>query len=149
MPNNLVFNNVASQLLVQIYGQNPSGQATAIQTDASGNIIASVTPAFTETSTTIAAIAGTTVTALTENTSQQKDYSFYIANLTSNTFTALLQIAPEDTESLYVTEPTGNVAIGPSSKTVLTAQKFLKFTRLLVVGSTNTASATIYYNSQT
>lgn len=149
MPNNLVFNNVASQLLVQIYGQNPSGQATAIQTDASGNLIASITPAFTETSTTIVEIADATVTVLTENTSQQKEYSFYVANLTANTFTALLQIAPDDVESLYVTEPTGNVAIEPSSKAVLTAQKFLKYTRLLVIGSTNTASASVYYNAKT
>lgn len=149
MPNNLVFNNVANELLVQIYGQNPSGQATAIQTDASGNIIASITPAFTETSTTIASIQGTTLTALTENTSQQKEYSFYLTNLTTNTFSAILQVAPSDVESLYVTDPTGNVAIGPSSKAILVAQKFLKFTRLLVIGVTaSAASATIYYNAQ-
>lgn len=39
MPNNLVFNNVASNLQAQIYGQNPTGDAVAIQTDANGNII--------------------------------------------------------------------------------------------------------------
>jgi hypothetical protein len=148
--NNLVFNNVASQLLTQIYGQNPLGQATAIQTDANGNLITIAQPQFTESNTTIAAIGATTITVLTENTSMTKNVSYYVQNQsTTATFGVNLQIAPSDVEALYVDEPTGTFTIEPSSTQVLVVQKFLKFARLLVSAAGGTSSATIYFNAQT
>lgn len=43
--NNLVFNNVASQLKTSIYGQAPNGSFEAIQIDSAGNIKTTITNA--------------------------------------------------------------------------------------------------------
>ena len=43
--NNLVFNNVASQLKTSIYGQEPNGSFEAIQIDSAGNIKTTITNA--------------------------------------------------------------------------------------------------------
>ena len=157
MPNNIVFNNVADQMLTQIYAQN-AGSPKALQADTDGNLLivgtvtALTTPSFSETNVSLATITTVTVTALTETTAGVNMYSFYVKNDASAdtaTFTAWLQIAPVDGETYYVNDASTAVSIGGQSAAVLIAQKFLKFTRLLVQGSAETASAIIYYNGQT
>ena len=73
MPNNIVFNNVADQMLTQIYAQN-AGSPKALQADTDGNLLivgtvtALTTPSFSETNVSLATITTVTVTALTETT---------------------------------------------------------------------------------
>ena len=45
--NNLVFNNIASQLKASIYAQNPSGEVQPIQIDSNGNLNVSITNSVT------------------------------------------------------------------------------------------------------
>ncbi|HEX3029915.1 MAG TPA: DUF6385 domain-containing protein [Clostridia bacterium] len=115
-----------------------------------GNTVtAAVQGMFTETSTSIANFQGTTITALTMDTSQQKMYSFYVLNNSVNTATAFLQISPLGTEGYYYND-SASAQLLPNGKAVLVAEKFLKFTRLMIqAGSAATVSAEVYYNSQT
>lgn len=149
MPNNIVFNEVASQLQTQIYGQY-NGATKAINTDSQGNLITTALPQFTSTSVTLTGITTATVTALTSDTSLRTMYSFYVKNDSATntaTFTAWLQISPVDSETYYVNDSSSAYTVGGQSKAVLVAARFLNYTRLLIQGS-DTASAIIYYNAQ-
>jgi hypothetical protein len=124
------------------------GTVTAVV--AFGTVTALSVAAFAETATTVVVSANSTITALTSNTSLQKVYSFYVANTSgADTLTAILQISPVNTETFYLTEPTGVTAIAPSSKSVLVAQKYLKFTRLLLQAGGTAITAEVSYNAQT
>lgn len=147
MPNDLVFNNVASDLKTQIYGSNTS---TPVQQDANGNLMVTMSGnAFTESNLTIADFISSTVTAMTQNTSQQNMYSFYVTNTSANTATAWLQISPTDVETYFVNDSTGKQVVAPSSSLVLVPKYFLKYTRVMLQNSTTaTTSAFVYYNAQ-
>ncbi len=68
MPNNLVFNNVASDLVVQIYGKNGSN-VLPIATDASGNLmVGTVTAIFDSGTVTVQGGTIDVVSALTAGT---------------------------------------------------------------------------------
>lgn len=63
MPNDLVFNNVASNLLSQMFGLNPLGNVVPIQTDNAGNILIDGTVTVSGgTIDTISALTAGTVT---------------------------------------------------------------------------------------
>ncbi|MTI48994.1 DUF6385 domain-containing protein [Sporosalibacterium faouarense] len=237
MPNNIVFNEVASQLKTQIYGNN-GGTAVPLSVDGSGNLtftatnldirslspttdtvsvtatdfdIRSLSPTTdtvtvtatdfdirglspttdtvtvtatdfdirglsptTDTVTVTAtnldirdlsgvtdsvtkggnffAESNTTLTvsdtgvALTIDTSEQDIYTFYVANTGAAAVSVKLQIAPTNSSTYYVDDPSGEVSIGAGEKGVLVAQKFLKFTRLFFNPS-DTTSIEAFYNA--
>lgn len=177
MSNNLVFNPVASQLLTQIYGADGtnirpiavdstgklnvvgaitatiSGVVTAtisgvVTATISGTVTANVSPSFTESNSTVVFSTAGTLTVITEDVSQQKQISFVVYNNLTTPVTALLQVAPTDTDSYYVNDGTAVVIGTPTSlSSILVPVKFLKFTRILLNGGA-TASAIVYYNAQ-
>jgi len=142
----VVTSGTITALLDTVTAVVTSGTITALL-----DTVTAVTSAiFTETSTTVVDITNQTVTTLTLDTSLQKVFSFYVSNIAANgTVTALLRIAPVNTDTFYVNDETGPIAIGPNSKSVLAAQKFLKFTRLVLNAGADTISAEVAFNSQT
>ncbi|MDD3014002.1 MAG: DUF6385 domain-containing protein [Candidatus Gastranaerophilales bacterium] len=152
MPNNLVFNNVADQLLTQIYGYNGSS-AVAILTDSAGHLAvvgtftASIISSFISESDQI--IVGTaTDTTFLQDTSLQKEYIFYVFNTTAaTTLTAWLQISPTTAESYFVDDDSTVYAIAGNEKKAIVASKYLQYTRLAMLSSA-TATTEVYYNAQ-
>lgn len=177
MPNNIVFNHVAEELHTQIFGQN-GNDIVPIQTDPAGNLLVAGTltalmstvtaivdsgtitallstvtavtlPIFTEESTTIAEIVNETASALTVETSLQRMYSFYVANTSAATLTAFLQISPTTADTYFLNDASGAVGIAGSAQAVLVAQKYMRYTRLMLQAGADTASAVAFYNGQT
>lgn len=147
VPNNIVFNNVASEMQTQIFGQNGSN-VLPIAVDAAGNIITSAVPVFTNTSTTLG-VGTSTIDVIVADTSAQRMYSFYVKNTgAANTVTALLQISPSNTATFYVNDSSTAYSLGPGSAAVLVAQKYLNFTKLQLIASAASATVQCYYNSQ-
>lgn len=147
MPNNIVFNNVASEMQTQIFGKNGTN-VLPVAVDASGNIIASMLPITTNTSTTIGVLTAS-IDAMVADTSGQKIYSFYVKNIgTANTVTALLQIAPSNTATYYINDSSTSYVLGPGSAAVLVAAKYLNYTKLQLIASAATATVECYYNAQ-
>ncbi|MCP2241226.1 DUF6385 domain-containing protein [Thermoanaerobacterium thermosaccharolyticum] len=82
---------------------------------------------FLEDSTTIAGVTGTGA-VLMENTGDKSMYSYYITNTGTNTITVKLQISPTTTDTYFVDDTT-SINLAGGSITVLTAVKFLQYTR--------------------
>ncbi|MBE0069045.1 DUF6385 domain-containing protein [Thermoanaerobacterium thermosaccharolyticum] len=82
---------------------------------------------FLEDSTNIAGVTGTGA-VLMENTGDKSMYSYYIANTGTNTITVKLQISPTTTATYFVDDTT-SINLAGGSITVLTAVKFLQYTR--------------------
>lgn len=158
MPNNIVFNNVANQLVTQIYGTD--GNTTrAIKTDSAGRlevvgtftavgtITAIVTENIIELKADIAGASGTGV-ALTAETLKLKTYSFYVYNLGSNTFKVKLQIAPVNEDQYFVDDSTGEVllGVGNSLKAVLVPRFYMKYTRLCYEAVSGEVDAMVWFN---
>ena len=101
------------------------------------------------TSDSIAVSTGTGGAAvLDEDTSQQKEYSFYVSNLsTEATMSLALQIAPVNSATYYV-DDSSEITLSPLSITVLAALKYLDFTRLSYDTGTYTANFVAYYNAK-
>jgi len=151
MPNNLVFNQVANQLITQVYGYNGSTQV-AVLTDSAGHLAvvgtftAVITPDFTSESTQIV-VGAATNTAFSKDTSLQTEYTFYVFNTTAaTTMTAWLQISPTTAESYFVDDPSTVTVFTGIGKAVLVASRYLQYTRLAMVSSAS-ATAEVYYNA--
>ena len=101
------------------------------------------------TADSIAVATGTGVAdILTEDTSQQNEYSFYVSNLsTEATMSLALQIAPVDIETYFVND-NSVVTLAPQAITVLVPMKYLDFTRLSYDTGTFTANFIAYYNAK-
>ena len=200
MPNNLVFNDIASELKVQMYGSNgmdlqlvsvsaDGGLAmdgtvtlsggtidvltagtvsvsggtidtvsalTAGTVSVSGGTIDALTAGtvktfslFTTDTTTSFAVGTSTVSTLVENTSTQKVYSFYVANVAGAfIITAWLQVAPAAGDTYYTNDSATQYTIAPSGKAVLVPSKFLNYTRLQMIATGASASALCIYQAQ-
>lgn len=152
MPNNLVFNNVADQLLTQIYGYNGSN-AVAILTDSAGHLIvvgtvtANLINSFVSESDQIL-VGVTTDTSFVQDTSLQTEYTFYVFNTTAaTTMTAWLQVSPTTAESYFVDDLSTFYTLGGNEKQPIVASKYLQYTRLAMISSAP-ATAEVYYNAR-
>ena len=101
------------------------------------------------TSESVAVTTGTGAAhVLAEDTSKQREYSFYVSNLSETaTMTLALQIAPADEDTYYVGDG-ATVALPPQSATVLVPLKYLSFTRLSYDTGTEAANFIAYYNAK-
>lgn len=150
MPNNLVFNNVASQLQTQIFGSDGTTQR-AVRTDANGILLvagtfsATVAKQIVETCTTVT--ANTAGTALTIETTGLSDYSFYVFNSGTETFTVKLQISPDSSNSaFFIDDMSGTFTIDSvNTKAVLVPRYYMKYTRLVYV-TTAPVTFTAWFN---
>jgi hypothetical protein len=140
----VVESGTITALLSTVTAVVESGTITALLS----TVTAVTLPQFTESSTTIAQIVSQTISAMTIDTSAQRMYSFYVANTSAATLTAFLQISPLDTETYFINDASTVIALSGNSKGVLLAQKYLKYTRLMLQAGAATASAEVYFNSQ-
>ena len=235
MPNNLVFNNSAQELKVQIYGITSGSTVTGLLVDNSGNMqvggsvtatiantvtvtansfdiraLASATDTVSVTGSVTATIANTvtvtgqvtvtansfdiralasatdtvsvtgsvsatiantvtvslgghgfttstltittadaalTNTAFQFDTSQYKDYSFYVVNTGTAAVSVRLQISPTTTETFFVNDNTTEFSLAQDAQTVLVPGIFLNYTRIQVAGA-QTITAIAYFNGQ-
>ena len=155
MPNNIVFNPVASQLATQIYGaQGANVLPIAVDTHGyliiTGTVTANESPSFTSITATITTLGPTATAALSEDVSQYRTVSFYVNNTSATfPFTAILQDAPVNSETYFVDDKTA-VTVDAGTSVILTPYYLLHYTRVLLTGDgTDSASAVIYYNAQT
>ncbi|MBF8984569.1 hypothetical protein IZY60_13565, partial [Lutibacter sp. B2] len=96
---------------------------------------------FTEDSTQVA-VTTSTVYILNEDTSEKDIYSFYVKNEGDNV-TVQLEISPDGTT--YINDTSTALDLSSGSEDVLVAAKYLKNTRLAIVGA-GTSTVTAYYN---
>ncbi|MGJ7045009.1 DUF6385 domain-containing protein [Thermoanaerobacterium thermosulfurigenes] len=101
---------------------------------------------FLEDSTNIAGVTGTGV-VLMENTGNKSMYSYYITNTGTNTISIKLQISPTTTDTYFV-DDINSISLAGGSITVLTAVKFMQYTRLYYDTGGAAATAEFYYNAQ-
>lgn len=101
---------------------------------------------FLEDSTSITGVTGTGV-VLMENTGNKSMYSYYITNTGTNTISIKLQISPTTTDTYFV-DDINSVSLAGGSITVLTAVKFMQYTRLYYDTGGAAATAEFYYNAQ-
>ena len=202
MPNNLVFNNSAQELKVQIYGITSGAAVTGLLVVTSGNMqiggsvtatiantvtvtgqvtvtannfsiraLASATDTVSVTGSVTATIANTvsvslaghgfttstltittadgalTSTAFQFDTSQYKDYSFYVVNTGTAAVSVRLQISPTTTQTFFANDNTTEVSLAQNAQTVLVPGIFLNYTRIQVRGA-QTVTAIAYFNGQ-
>lgn len=103
---------------------------------------------FTSSSLTIALDnAGLTDTAFSFDTSQMKQYSFYVANTGTAAISVRLQVSPTTAETYFIPDKTIEVSLTADQSTVLVPGYFLNYTRIQAVSS-ETASAVAYFNGQ-
>jgi hypothetical protein len=91
--------------------------------------------------------AGLTNTAFSFDTSQMKQYSFYVVNTGAATISVQLQVSPTTTETFFVPDKTAEVALTSNQAAVLVPGYFMNYTRLQVAAG-ETASAIAYFNGQ-
>ena len=99
---------------------------------------------FTEDSNTITGASGTGI-ALTIDTSQFSDYSFYIRNNGTDPVDITLQVSPSNVNDYYVDDST-SVNIGADGKKVITPKYYLKHTRIYYDVPSGTADIDVYFN---
>ncbi|MCT4618897.1 MAG: DUF6385 domain-containing protein, partial [Marinisporobacter sp.] len=92
--------------------------------------------------------AGTTVTVLTEDTSETKVTSFYVKRTGgAGTVETWLQISPTNVEADYIDDP-NIVTLTDDTPTILDPQKYLKYTRVRAKAIGDTATVVARYNAQ-
>ncbi len=140
----IVDSGTITALLSTVTAIVDSGTITALLS----TVTAITLPDFSASNTTVAQIVNETVTALSVDTSQQRMYSFYVANTSAASLTAFLQISPTTAESYFINDTSCMFTIAGTSQAVLVAQRYLRYTRLMLQAGADTASAIVYYNSQ-
>ncbi len=140
----VVASGTITALLSTVTAVVQSGTVTALLS----TVTAVALPQFTETSTTVAQIVSQTIPALTADTSAQRMYSFYVANTSAASLTAFLQISPTTAETYFVNDASSAFVLAGAARAVLVAQKYLRYTRLMLQAGADTASAIAYYNGQ-
>jgi len=109
------------------------------------------THGFTSSSLTITSTEiGFTSTAFYIDTSQIKDYSFYVYNSSQTaTVSVRLQVSPTTTDSYFANDTTAQILAGASSLNVLVPGYFMNYTRLQILKtSANTCTLELYFNGQ-
>ncbi|MFA6808807.1 MAG: DUF6385 domain-containing protein, partial [Eubacteriales bacterium] len=101
---------------------------------------------FTESYTTVSGVTDS-AGILIQNTGEQSEYSFYVFNTGSNTFTVQLQISPVTTESYFVDDISGAEVLSAGEKITLVAAEYLQYTRLFYDTSGVTCTFEVYYNA--
>lgn len=157
--NELVFNEVASELQTQISGATSTGLTKHILVDTSGNIqiIGTVTVTagtvnlggrlFTEDSANIANLSSTGV-ALPETVTQNRLYSYYVTNIGTAPLSVKIQISPTTAATYFYDDPSGETVVTGGNKTVLAASRYLKHTRLYYNAGSDCSTAIFSFNSQ-
>ena len=140
----IVDSGTITALLSTVTAIVDSGTITALLS----TVTAVTLPQFSESTTAVAQIVNETVTALTADTSQQRMYSFYVANTSAALLTAFLQISPTTAESYFVNDGSTIYTVAGASQAVLVAERYLKYTRLMLQAGADTASAIVYFNAQ-
>ena len=103
---------------------------------------------FTTSNLTITLGAGNlTNTAFNFNTSQMRQYSFYIRNTGTSTISASIQVSPTTTEAYYTSGTTASATLSQGRAIALVPAYFMNYTRLQVTSS-QTATAVVYFNGQ-
>ncbi|OGO78630.1 MAG: hypothetical protein A2Y23_10150 [Clostridiales bacterium GWB2_37_7] len=103
---------------------------------------------FTTSTLTIStADAALTNTAFQFDTSQYKDYSFYIVNTGTAAVSVRLQISPTTTQTFFMNDNTPEISLAQDAQTVLVPGLFLNYTRIQVTGA-QTITAIAYFNGQ-
>ena len=88
-----------------------------------------------------------TNTAFSFDTSQMKQYSFYVVNTGTAAISVRLQVSPTTSETYFVPDNTSEVALTQNQAAVLVPGYFLNYTRVQVLGA-QTATAVAYFNGQ-
>ena len=117
-------------------------------TEITNTVNVSVASNFIEDVATIANYDFTTeTTALEISTADMDMYSFYVNNAADSggAVTAKLQISPTDTDADFIDDLSSAFEIDVDSSAVLVPQKFLKYTRLHLAGTT-TGTVIAYFN---
>ena len=140
MPNNIIFNNTASQLKTTIYGS----EDIALKTDSEGRLEVLTSSNFTESTSVFTDFAAGAT--FMQDTSKLTEYSFWIANSSSETLTARIQISPTDTEADFIEDVGTELVINGTTTAILVPSRFLKYTRLDIDPSGTSASFTVYFN---
>ncbi len=172
--NNLVFNNVASQLKTSIYGQAPNGSFEAIQIDSAGNIKTTITNAsltvavsnpitianssltvtvgsnaFTSSSVLNVTAIGTNSIMNNTDISNLKTASFLVYNNGLNTLTVSLQLSPTQNDIDYITDPNNqNLTIAPGTGQIIVVDLFAHYARLQYNQSRSSTTISVYFNGQ-
>lgn len=160
MPNNLVFNNIASQLHTQIFGSNgkciypvktdSEGRLEVVGTfNATGTITAVTTEKIVELRADIVN-AESQGSVLPVETLSLSAYSFFVLNKGSSSFRVKLQIAPSNVDVYYIDDVSGEITVdaGSSSKVLLVPRHFLKYTRLQYVPISGRINAEVWFNGR-
>lgn len=153
MPNNLVFNNVASQLQTQIYGTDGKN-IYPIKTDTYGRleVVGSLTAVVAGTFVSnMTVVSGSGIgSAMPMNTSVLNMYSFFVHNLGNSTFTVRLQVAPTNEEKYYINDTSGDYALVPNTVTnvILVPRYYLNWTRVQYIATAGTFTAEVWFNGK-
>ena len=160
MPNNLVFNTVASELKTQIYAQNGTTVAP-IQLDAKNNVLVAGTVTVQGgVSATVNAVSFTTVNitqttstgtlpTLTLDVSQLMNYVYYVKNNDStNSISVRIQVAPTNVDGYFVDDLSSVTTISESSSAVIAPKYYLNWARLVYSTGGNTANLEAYINAR-
>ena len=91
--------------------------------------------------------ANLTNTEFNFDTSQMKQYSFYIVNTGTATVSAMLQVSPTTTETYYTPDKSAEIALTQDESAVLVPAFFMNYTRIQVQSS-ETVTAEVYFNGQ-
>lgn len=91
--------------------------------------------------------ANLTSTEFNFDTSQMKQYSFYIVNTGTATISAMLEVSPTTTETYYTPDKSAEITLTQDESTVLVPAFFMNYTRIQVQSS-ETATAEVYFNGQ-
>lgn len=169
MPNNIVFNNVASELKTQIYGQDETGVLHGILTDTEGRIEVAISDtlnirelsAATDSIALGGRIATESVVELTDftdtgvvlqmDTSEQDIYSFYVLNAddSGDTLTVRLQVSPTEAEEYFIDDvAAGTFTLGIGDAAAIVPSKYFHYTRIYYDAGANGCTADFYYNAR-
>ncbi len=104
--------------------------------------------AFTTSDLSISTADGAlTNTAFQFNTSQYKDYSFYVVNTGTAALSVRIQVSPTTTETYFTNDSTSEISLAQNAQTVLVPGVFLNYSRIQVAGA-QTVTALAYFNAQ-
>lgn len=96
----------------------------------------------------VAVTSGQTGVVLPMNTSNMSMYSYYVKNTAAETLSVFLQVAPINDNAYYMQDSATIVQIAQNNSAILTAEKYLNFTRLNYSAGGATPSFEAYYNAQ-
>lgn len=154
MPNKLIYNNLANQLLTQVYGSD-GRNIHPIKTDGNGRLevtgdfFAVVNTKTVELKSNIINSTGQGV-ALTAETASLNMYSFYVYNQGTSPFKVKLQVSPVSNNEYFIDDSSEQVIISPGvgPKAILIPKHYFKYTRLCYEAISGRINAEIWFNGR-